>query len=173
MKLIERSAERLVFGLGARERTFLERLLSYYPIAPESSQPLTRESRPELAEAEALLHESLREQKQELTGWLRLHLCEGEALRRTSTGWRLTLEGSEFERLLQVLNELRVGAWSRLGSPEVIDSEELANGSETAQLHAIMTLAGQFQMVLLHALEADSGAGPAPGPAPEPGAGGT
>jgi hypothetical protein len=153
MKLIERTADRLVFGLGSREKTFLERLLSYYPILPDASPRLTREPVTELAEADLLLQDALREQKLELSGWLRLHLAEGEALRRSPTGWRLSLHAADIERLLQIFNELRVGAWTKLGCPESLDNESLSNLPGAVPFFAIMTLAGQFQMNFLHALE--------------------
>ena len=160
MKLIERTAERLVFGLGSREKTFLERLLSYYPILPDASPRLTREPLAEMAEADLLLQNSLREHKLELAGWLRLHLAEGEALRRSATGWRLTLHAADSDRLLQIFNELRVGAWNKLGRPEALDDESLANLPGAVPFFAIMTLAGQFQMNLLHALEEGGDAAP-------------
>lgn len=163
MKLVERSAERLVFSLSLREKTFLGRLLSYYPLDPDSTPRLSREGLAEHAEAEAFLHESLREHRQESAGWVRMHLAEGAALRSGVGGWRLTLEGEDADRFLQVLNELRVGAWSRLGCPDKIDDESLSERPGDVPLFAIMTLAGQFQMVLLHALDGeaspDAGAG--------------
>lgn len=162
MKLIERTADRLVFGLGSREKTFLERLLSYYPILPDASPRLTREPVAELAEADLLLQDSLREQKLELSGWLRLHLAEGEALRRSATGWRLSLTAPEIDRMLQVLNELRIGAWTKLGCPEALDNESLSNLPGAVPFFAIMTLAGQFQMNFLHALEGGGETPPGP-----------
>ena len=164
MKIIESTPERVVLGLALKEKTFLGRLLSFYPIDPDSSPRLSRGENPALADAEALLRESLREHKLDLAGWVRLHLAEGEALRSTASGWRLTLEGDAADRFLQVLNELRVGAWSRLGCPEKIDDESLSERPGDVPFFAIMTLAGQFEMVLLLALEQ----GTAPGPNPEP-----
>lgn len=155
MKRIERTSDRIVFALGAREKTFLERLLSYYPILPDDSPRLSRGAAEDLAEAELLLQHSMREQKLELAGWLRMRLTEGEALRPSSTGWRLTLESADFERLLQVFNELRVGAWTKLGCPDPIDGEHLMEQADAMPFYAIMTLAGQFEMVLLHSMHSD------------------
>lgn len=175
MKVLRRTGERLVFGLGVREKALLEKLLTFYPIQPEARPPLSRETPGDrFAEAEALLHESLRDQKKELAGWLHERLTDGAALTRTGSGWRLTLPLGEVEFLLQVLNELRVGAWSRLGSPENLDDPKLEDSSANAPFHAIMTVAGQFQMVLLAGLQSDEdseadggtgGAGEAPPPA--------
>ena len=162
MKLLESTPERLVFGMGTKEKTFFGRLLSFFPLDLDSSPRLSREENPALADAEALLKDSLREHNLDLAGWVRLHLAEGEALRSTRSGWRLTLEGDSADRLLQVLNGLRVGAWSMLGCPEKIDDESLSERPGDVPLFAIMTLAGQFEMVLLHALQNSTSPGPEP-----------
>ncbi len=173
MKLLERTPERLVFSLSGREKTFLERLLSFYPLQRDPRPSLSREHPGMYADGESLLHEALREQHLELGGWLRIHLSDGEAIRRTTQGWRLILASADVERLLQVLNELRVSAWTRLGCPEEIADESLADAPGDVPMFAIMTLAGQFQMALIHALDFgnDVAPGPRPLPDPEPGSG--
>lgn len=151
MRLLERSGERVVFQLGARERTFFERLLSFYPLRPEAPVILSRGGGPGMAGAEGLLAEAQEERRGELEGWLRRQFVEGRALERDGEGWRLALAADDVERLLQVLNELRVGAWARLGSPDDLEDETLMKDAGGAPLHAIMTLAGQIQIALLHA----------------------
>ena len=66
------------------------------------------------------------------------------------SGWRLTLGPGEPEWLLQVLNDIRVGSWLLLGSPDdqvqVVDDGNL--------LHAwAMEVAGAFEISLLKVLE--------------------
>lgn len=165
MKLIRRSAAGVVFGLGVREKTLFERLLGFYPVHPTARPRLSRESPgKDLSEAEALLHEALDEQHKALSGWIQLRLTEGEALSRTGSGWRLTLNHAEVESLLQVLNEMRVGSWMRLGSPENLDDPAIAESAGTAPFHAIMTVAGQFEMVILMALDSAGNPAGATGP---------
>jgi hypothetical protein len=56
------------------------------------------------------------------------------------------------EWLLQVLNDVRVGSWLLLGSPDG-PAETLAKLShETASHFWSMEVAGQFQMVLINAM---------------------
>jgi hypothetical protein len=159
MKLIERGTDRIAFSLTSREKGFLQRLVEFYPVQPEPTASLSRSDDARLAEAGALLREALKEQNRELVGWLKAQLCEGQAWARSGAGWRLELDATDVERLLQVLNELRVGAWVRLGSPEDPGDEGLAGASGEAPWHAIMTMAGQFEMVLVAAWDAGMGQG--------------
>ena len=156
MKLLERNDARLVFSLGSREKTFLERLLAFFPLEPQAHPLLSRDADPSLADAETLLHESLRDRKKELAAWIQRRFSEG-ALTRAGSSWRLALEPADQESLLQVLNELRVSAWIRLGRPDELNEASWANNAASASLHAIMTLAGQFEMVLLAALHGGIG----------------
>lgn len=155
MRLVARSGDRMVFHLGVRECAFLERLLSFYPLRTDWEPRLSREVRPEWAEADQLLAESHRDQGRELAAWLKRRLTEGAALERSGSGWRLSLDEGEAERLLQILNELRVGAWMKLGCPEDLNDEQWVTSPAQAPLFVIMTVAGQVQMLLLHALSGE------------------
>jgi hypothetical protein len=63
--------------------------------------------------------------------------------------WRLVLSPADVEWLLQILNDIRVGSWLMLGSPE----EELEVLSEKNAPHLLaMHMSGHFQMELLEAL---------------------
>lgn len=169
MKVLQRTAENIVFGLGVREKTLLDKLLGFYPIHAEGRPVLSRESPGgRLAEAEALLVESLRERQKELIGWIHERLVDGNALNRTGSGWRLTLRMEEVESFLQVFNELRVGAWHHLGCPEDLDDPALASSASHASYHAIMTVAGQFEMVVLFGLESPEASDAASDPSAPP-----
>ena len=61
--------------------------------------------------------------------------------------------------MLQVLNELRIGSWIKLGRPENLDAVDPDDTSVAmAPLHWLMVLTGQFEMVLVHAMHGDSDA---------------
>ena len=60
--------------------------------------------------------------------------------------------GSELEWLLQILNDVRVGSWIILGSPEQAMEFKLLNEKTAADFWA-MEMSGQFQMNFLAALE--------------------
>jgi hypothetical protein len=164
MNLVERTERGLVFSLGAHEKGFLERLLGFYPLMPATGHGLTRDSRDDtLAEATRFLQESLRDARAEHSRWLRECFVAGDALTPEGESWRLILDADGAERLLRILNDLRVGAWMRLGCPEAAFEEELTNSPKWAPFYAIMMLAGQFEMELIHGLHDEFGRSPAGG----------
>ena len=77
-------------------------------------------------------------------------LADPRRFGHTETGARLSLSPAEVEWLLQVLNDIRVGSWVILGSPEEKPAELNAT---TAPHFLAMEMAGYFQMQLLEALE--------------------
>lgn len=161
MKLIEREGDRVVFRMSAREKKLLERLLSLYPLQSGHAARLSHETGPRWEEANQLLAEASKEQKTELAAWVARRLTEGEAFVASGASWRLVLEGGDVERLLQVLNELRIGSWIKLGRPEDLDAVDPDDTAVAmAPLHWLLVLTGQFQMVLIHALYGDVGPGP-------------
>lgn len=155
MKLLVREADRLVFRMNAREKTLMERLLSFYPLQTETVASLNKNGDARLEEADQLLVDALKEQKKELTAWLARRVCEGEAFVESGGHWKLTLTGGDVERMLQVLNELRVGSWVKLGRPTNLDDVAVGASLSGAPLHALMMLTGQFQMVLVSAMNGD------------------
>jgi hypothetical protein len=158
MKLLERAGERMVFRLSAREKQLLLRLLSFYPLQSESLAKLSKSADARFDDANELLVSARKEQRSELSGWLARRLSEGAALVTAGTGWRLVLDGADAERLLQVLNEIRVGAWLKLGSPDNLDAVESDDAAVAlAPLHGLMMLTGQFEMVLVHAMMGETG----------------
>jgi len=70
----------------------------------------------------------------------------------TESGPRLSLSPSELEWLLKILNDVRVGSWIILGSPEQGMEFKLLN-EKTAPDFWAMEMSGQFQMRFLEALE--------------------
>ena len=62
------------------------------------------------------------------------------------------LTPSELEWLLQILNDVRVGSWIILGSPEQAMEFKLLNEKTAADFWA-MEMSGQFQMRFLEALD--------------------
>lgn len=158
MKLVEREGDRLVFRMSAREKKLLERLLSLYPLQTGQRARLSKEGHPRWDEANQLLMDSLKEQRAELAGWVGSRLTEGQAFVAIGAGWKLVLEGGDADRLLQVLNELRIGSWIKLGRPENLDAVDPDDASVAmAPLQWLLVLTGQFEMVLVHAMHGDSG----------------
>ncbi len=139
----------MLFGLSRQEKDLLVALLKLYPRIPTAYQPLSRSSRPEESNQQ-LLDESLAEHRAVTRKQLETLLTDPKRLAETKTGWRLALARGDVEWLLQVLNDIRVGSWAILGSPE-----ECAAPLSAATLQHIwaMDVAGAFQMELLELLE--------------------
>src|SRR5205823_394955 len=77
-------------------------------------------------------------------------LTDSTRFLETAEGVEMTLTAGEIEWVLQVLNDVRVGNWILLGSPE--EHPRLTVNIEEVPLVATMELASMFQMDLLDAL---------------------
>jgi hypothetical protein len=147
MKLIQTTGDRLVFHLEKREKHLLVEVLKLYPRIPPAHQPLSKAGAlPDQEASQRLLDEALAEQRQENRRQLETLLASPYRFRETKAGCHLSLSASDLEWLLQILNDIRVGSWVRLGSPE--KKIEQLNERTAPDLWA-MELAGFFQMEFL------------------------
>ena len=149
---ITRTANKFVFHLGKRDKQFFLEVLKLYPRMPSGHHRLSKSA--PLADEQSnqqLLDDALAEQRVENKKHIRELLADNDRFKETETGARLSLLAGDVEWLLQVLNDIRVGSWVRLGSPE--PKLELAEINPlTAQDFWAMELSGYFQMHLLGAL---------------------
>jgi hypothetical protein len=154
VKLVRVTKTRLVFHLGPREKRSLLQLLKLYPCVPSAHHVLSKSSRlPDREANQRLLDEALAEQRAENKKRLQAMLADPRRFDHTETGARLSLSRSEAEWVLQVLNDIRVGNWVLLGSPE----EKLAELTAANAPHFLaMEMAGYFQMPLLEALAGET-----------------
>jgi hypothetical protein len=152
VKLVRTQKEKRIFHLGRREKQLLLALLDRYPLIPPAYQRLSKSTAADERETDQrLLDEALAEQRQENAKQLRTLLRDGRRFRDTETGCRLTLSATDIEWLLQVLNDIRVGSWIKLGSPEN-DLWDFELNEATAPHAWAMEMAGYFQVNLLEAL---------------------
>ncbi len=151
MKLIRCSQNQFHFQVGKRERHFLLETLKRYPVIPSAHQPLSRSSKlPDPQANQQLLDEALAEHRAENKKKLLAFLAKPQRFTESAAGYVLKLSPAEIEWLLQVLNDIRVGSWISLGSPE----DRVEELDETnAPLVWLMEMAGFFQMRLLEAWE--------------------
>ena len=150
MKLIRTGKTRLCFHLAQREQRLLLQLLKLYPRVPATYPTLSRSGRlPEPEANQRLLNEALAEQRAENQQRVQALLADPRRLRETEGGWHLSLTHAEVEWLLQLLNDIRVGSWIRLGSP---DETRVALNEATAAHVWAMELSGYFQAQLLEAV---------------------
>ena len=153
MKLIRVTKSSFLFHLGKREKILLTQVLRLYPRIPPASFRLSKSSKLPDAEAnQRLLDESLAEQREANRKALHTFLTDPRRFTDTEAGSRLSLSRAELEWLLQILNDVRVGSWIILGSPEQAMEFKLLNEKTAADFWA-MEMSGQFQMRFLEALE--------------------
>jgi len=149
MILLEANEHHLIFGLSAREKAILERLLQQYPVSQKPFYHVSRTSEETELEAEQeLLEEALAETRAENRRRIGNFLREPGRFEEMDGQWRLKLQPRHVNWLLQVLNEIRVGYWHRLGCPSPENPPELT--PESAEALLFMDLAARYQMILLN-----------------------
>jgi hypothetical protein len=150
VKLIRTTKSRVLFHLGHWEAHLLLEVLNLYPCLPPVHQKLSKAGRlPESDANQQLLDEALAEHRTENRKQLQALLADRRRFAPTETGGRLSLPPAEVEWLLQVLNDIRVGSWVRLGSP---DAKPVRLNEKTVPHYRAMEMAGYFEAQLLEAL---------------------
>ena len=153
MRLIGTTKDNLLFHLGKREKHLLLEVLKLYPRIPPAHQPLSKSGQlPDEDSSRRLLEEALAEQRAENKKQLQAWLGDPKRFADSESGFRLSIGPSDLEWLLQVLNDIRVGSWIVLGSPDPTVKAEQINKKTAPDLWA-MEMSGYFQMELLGAVE--------------------
>ena len=149
MRLIQQTDEHYEFELSSREKVLLFQVLELYPQVPGGYQHLSKTADPEEAN-QRLLEETLSETRAQNKRALQQMLTDPNKLSSSDTQWRLHLSSAELDWLLAVLNDIRIGSWVRLGSPEV-PLAVLTAGN--ASYYWALEMAGYFQGGFLELLE--------------------
>ena len=140
------------FGFEGGEKEAFAAILEMYPVQhglPETGGP--GKGHPDLEHQELLRH-SLDEHREELRS--RMHTWLGGPSEVAETGpGLLKINREGIEGLLQVLNDLRVGHWILLGSPEAGKPPALPPDFEQMRCMAVMDLCGVWQIALIEALK--------------------
>ena len=154
MKLLRASKGNYQFYLGHREKQVFCEILGLYPCIPPAHQPLSKTGKLPDAEAnQRLLDEAIAEQRSENKTQLSIFLSDPLRLvpvnKPDDDGFRLSVSPAEIEWLLQILNDIRVGTWVKLGSPE---EPRVVLTAESMPMVWAMEASGHFQMQLLAAV---------------------
>jgi len=141
------------FHLHERDRVALLAMLRRYPVIPAPYHRVARQ--PEAApspDAQRLLEESVAERKREhkryFESLLTTHLRHSER----PPGYRLSLDRGQIEALLQVLNDVRVGSWLKLGAPDPDEGREVVLSKRNAFYAVALTESERFEWALLKAV---------------------
>lgn len=151
MRLQPAGDNRCLLELGPREKELLLALLKLYPCIPPAHQRLSKAGgQPHMPSAQRLLDDALAEQRARNKRQVQALFADPSRWVATEGGWKVSVTTGEIEWLLQVLNDVRVGSWLALGSPE--QRVETLTEKNAPHLWA-MEMSGSFEMALLHLLE--------------------
>lgn len=163
MRLLQRDEASVTFELERREREVLIFLLRRYPVLDPGWHRIAAPSESERWAAEQeMLTEAMtaaqRENRSRLKRFIAAQLAppsaeEVDEAAAAPRAVRLTLE--EVEWLLQMINDVRVGSWVRLGCPEesAMHTPDLAARGMTE--YTAMEIGGLVQSILLTVLDHD------------------
>jgi hypothetical protein len=144
----------LTFGISTREEALLLATLRLYPLLANGHHRISKDPKTAGSAEQRLLEESMAQLRTAHRRKLdELFLAPQRFFKDAPGERRLVLTRAQFEWLLQVLNDIRVGSWVQLGCPEL---EKVPPANLTRQnarsLHA-MNLSGEFQAALLEAVK--------------------
>jgi hypothetical protein len=153
VKFLKADKGKCHFQLAAQEKKLLFQILRLYPVIPAQYQRLSKTE--DQSENEELLEEALAEQRAEnrkqLTTWLKAK----SRFRKNKKGWRFSIPAARMDWLLQMLNDVRVGSWVAMGSPDAMEKVFAVLNKQNAAHFWAMEIAGHFQGVLLEALRTE------------------
>ncbi len=150
-----------LFRFEPHEFAVFRQLLSEYPaLAGAPNRISAGAADDEIAAEQELLAECLDEHRAGVRAQLDEFLEKGDRLMKDSQGWKMGLDASDINWLLQILNDIRIGNWTELGRPDPAKGLHLDTMLKMRNASA-MQVCGFWQTILLHALNA-------PPPAPKP-----
>ena len=158
MKIARAKGGGCVCRMSEREKAVVQKILEFYPLIPASYHRLSKKKEaPETNDGQALLEEALAAQKRESK-----RLLEGLWTKRlraqlSPAGFVLTLNATEAECFLQIVNEVRVGSWIKAGSPGLAPGWQPPTAVDTLKYLHAMEICGTLQMQLLAALAGQGG----------------
>jgi hypothetical protein len=160
VKFTDRHQEQFVFELNEQEKNLLLVILNLFPQVPVSHHRLSQDKNdlPDDGANQRLLEESLKAQKDESQKWVAAMFQEAERFKPGANGFSLTVTRPEIETLLQIFNDVRIGSWLALGSPDLERKKELKLNQQNAPFLQRMELAGLFEMFFLKVIH-DQAAG--------------
>ncbi len=152
MRFIKAEKGRFSFQIGSKEKRLLFEVLGLYPLIPVSHQRLSKSE--DRKEDQQMLEEALAAHREEHKKQVLAMLKSKSRFRASKPGYRFSLKAEQMEWLLQVLNDVRVGSWLALGSPDGALEILAALNEKTAPYLWAMEAAGQFQAALLQSMSA-------------------
>jgi len=159
MKLLSQDANRYVLQFTTQEKDLLLGLLPQYPKLPADHHQASKNDTIN-ADVQALLADALAEQREKNRVAAQAFLTNTASFEPDEEDWLLTLTDAEIEWLLQILNDLRVGSWLALDSPQQDEEGGYINlenaTSENVTDIWTMEICGTLQYELLKVIHMES-----------------
>lgn len=147
----DRDAGKFTFRFEQAEREWFRHILDLYPVQQTA---LKKDNEAGVNED---LEKALAGERKKLREDAELFLKAGKLDIDAAFNefWDLTLTASEIEELLQILNNVRVGLWIRMGKPEPSVEELMPKGpsEEQVRAHMIMHVCAAWQTALMAAVD--------------------
>jgi hypothetical protein len=143
-----------VYQISKHEVEWLLAVLRFYPQLNSDYHQITQGVAAEIVAGQQLLEEAMAQRRAEHKRKLDKFLAmPGRFRQEAPDQFRLTIEPEQMEWLLQVLNDVRVGCWVKLGRPELEPMFQRKLTVEESRAMSALELSGFFQMVFLGAYE--------------------
>ncbi len=139
------------FEVSAAEKRLLLEVINLYPLVPIVHHRFTHSVTGK--DGQQLLEEALTEHRTSQRKHVNSLLRARSRFRKTRNGWRFSLKPPQMDWLLQVLNDVRVGSWLALGSPNSPREMLQALTPKSARTFRAMEASGYFQMALIQAMD--------------------
>ncbi len=146
-----------IFRLKSKERELLLSVLGFREQFPRRSSPISRDpdTATEFLEAGQELNSSLTAHRGSVAKSVDQMLKDPVRCRAIQGGYELLMDSDQVHGLLQALNEVRIGAWEKLGCPDFESAVKPKISSKGVASLWVLQLTALFQGRLLAALEHD------------------
>jgi hypothetical protein len=146
------ASQLLRFQISKLEKALLLATVQVFPVLDPAYHRLTKNPKDARPAEQRLLEEAMERQKNEHKARLDKFLrAEAPVFQESGDELYLSLSSEQLEWLLQVLNDIRVGSWVQLGSPDTDVVRRNALSPNEARAVAAMDMSAYFQSGLLEA----------------------
>lgn len=155
MKLLNKTGEKFVFELMSEEKELLSKIFGLYPMLDRDKIELSKTIKDEqICQSKKILSDAFKEFQDSNKRFIS-ELFEKSNNFKPSEDYEyytLELDGEQIERLLQILNDIRVGMWQKLGCPDLENRKDFIRSAEDVFAVYIMDICEYFEYYLLKAL---------------------
>jgi hypothetical protein len=155
VKLLNKTGEKFVFELMSEEKELLSKIFGLYPMLDRDKLELSKTIKDEqICQSKKILSDAFKEFQDSNKRFIS-ELFEKSNNFKPSEDYEyytLELDGEQIERLLQILNDIRVGMWQKLGCPDLENRKDFIRSAEDVFAVYIMDICEYFEYYLLKAL---------------------